>query len=58
MLQRFQPVFDMPLADIKRSDVIRILDGIIAEGKPYRANRVFSHGRWIAALSKFTQSSA
>ena len=36
MLRRFEPLFHMPLAEIKRSDVVRILDGIVAEGKPYR----------------------
>ena len=38
--------FTCPLAEVKRSDVVRILDRIIAEGKPYRANRV------LAAIKK------
>jgi integrase len=46
MLQRFQPLFRRRLAEIKRADVVRILDSIIAEGKPYRANRV------LAAIKK------
>jgi integrase len=46
ILQRFQPLFHKPLAEIKRADVVRVLDSIIAEGKPYRANRV------LAAIKK------
>ena len=46
MLRRFEPLFHMPLAEIKRADVVRVLDSIIAEGKPYRANRV------LAAIKK------
>ena len=46
MLQRFRPLFQTPLAEIKRADVVRVLDSIIAEGKPYRANRV------LAAIKK------
>src|SRR5215217_7294699 len=45
-LKRFEPLYGMPLADIKRPHVIRILDSIIAEGKPYRANRA------LAAIKK------
>ena len=46
MLRRFEPLFHTPLAEIKRADVVRVLDSIIAEGKPYRANRV------LAAIKK------
>jgi integrase len=46
MLKRFEPLFHIPLAEIKRADVVRVLDSIIAEGKPYRANRV------LAAIKK------
>jgi hypothetical protein len=41
-LKRFEPLYDRPLTEIKRADVARVLDGIIAEGKPYRANRVLA----------------
>jgi hypothetical protein len=41
MLKRFEPLVHIPLAEIKRADV-----GIIAEGKPYRADRV------LAAMKK------
>jgi hypothetical protein len=41
-LKRFEPLYGMPLADIKRAHVIRILDSIMAEGKPYRANRALA----------------
>lgn len=41
-LKRFEPLYGMPLADIKRAHVIRILDWIMAEGKPYRANRALA----------------
>ena len=46
MLRRLEPLFHTPLAEIKRADVVRVLDSIIAEGKPYRANRV------LAAIKK------
>jgi integrase len=41
-LKRFEPLFAMPLDDIKRAHVIRILDSIMAERKPYRANRALA----------------
>ena len=46
MLRRFEPLFASPLSEIKRANVVRVLDSIIAEGKPYRANRV------LAAIKK------
>ena len=46
MLRRFEPLFANPLSEIKRANVVRVLDSIIAEGKPYRANRV------LAAIKK------
>src|SRR5215212_4270003 len=45
-LKRFEPLYDRPLAEIKRGDVLRILDAIMGEGKPYRANRA------LAAIKK------
>ena len=33
-LKRFEPLYNMPLTDIKRADVLGILDSIMAEGKP------------------------
>jgi Arm DNA-binding domain len=63
-LKRFEPLYDMPLADIKRAHVIRILDSIMAEGKPYRANRAlasiksFSRGLSTAGISSTTRSIA
>jgi len=50
-LKRFEPLYDMPLADIKRAHVIRILDSIIAEGKPYRANRALASIKKLFAWS-------
>jgi hypothetical protein len=37
-LKRFEPLYDRPLAEIKRGDVLKILDAIMAEGKQYRAH--------------------
>ena len=42
----------MPLADIKRAHVIRILDSIMAEGKPYRANRALASIKKLFAWSR------
>ena len=46
LLGKFQSIFAKPLTQIVRSDVVRILDEIIASGTPYRANRA------LAALKK------
>jgi integrase len=46
LLGKFQSLFIKPLVDIKRSDIVRILDEIVASGTPYRANRA------LAALKK------
>jgi integrase len=43
---KFQGLFAKPLTHIARSDVVRVLDEIIASGTPYRANRA------LAALKK------
>ena len=42
LLGKFQGLFAMPLTQIVRSDVVRVLDEIIASGTPYRANRALS----------------
>ena len=46
LLGKFQGLFAKPLVQIARSDVVRILDEIVASGTPYRANRA------LAALKK------
>jgi integrase len=46
LLKKFQGLFVKPLGQIARSDVVRVLDQIIASGTPYRANRA------LAALKK------
>lgn len=46
ILQRFSPLFDKPLAEIRRGDVVRVLDDMIASGTPHRANRA------LAAIKK------
>src|SRR5215212_2637129 len=51
-LTRFAPLYDMPLVDIKRAHVIRILDSIMAEGKPYRANRALASIKKLFAWSR------
>jgi integrase len=42
LLKRFEPLFAMPLCEIKRSHVAGVLDTIMAEGKPYRTNRALA----------------
>ncbi len=39
LTSKFKPIEGKPLDQIKRSDVVRILDDIIGDGTPYRANR-------------------
>ena len=46
LLGKFQGLFAKPLAQILRSDVVRVLDQVVASGTPYRANRA------LAALKK------
>jgi len=46
VLQKFKPLFSWPIDEIKRPDVVRILDKIIADGTALRANRA------LAALNK------
>lgn len=46
LLGKFQELFHIPIGDVKRSDVVRVLDVIVASGTPYRANRA------LAALKK------
>jgi integrase len=42
LLGKFQDLFGKPLTQIVRSDVVRVLDEIVASGTPYRANRALS----------------
>lgn len=42
VLRKFNGLKDMPLDQIKRQDVTKVLDGIIANGTPTRANRALS----------------
>jgi hypothetical protein len=42
LLGKFQGLFAKPLTKITRSDVVRVLDEIVASGTPYRANRALS----------------
>jgi integrase len=46
LLGKFRALYGRPIDEIKRSDVVRILDEIVASGAPYRANRA------LAALKK------
>lgn len=46
VLQKFCGLFRRPITDIKRGDVVRVLDSIIAGGAPTRANRA------LAAIKK------
>src|SRR4051812_46403713 len=51
-LKRFEPLYDRPLAQIKRADVLKILDAIMAEGKPYRANRALASIKKLFAWAR------
>ena len=42
LLVKFQGLSSKPLTQIVRSDVVRVLDEIVASGTPYRANRALS----------------
>jgi integrase len=42
LFKRFEPLFHMPLTEIKRAHVAGVLDTIMAEGKPYRTNRALA----------------
>jgi hypothetical protein len=42
LLGTFQALANKPLGEIKRSDLARVLDQMIASGTPYRANRALS----------------
>lgn len=46
LLRKFQTLFDRPLDEIKRTDIVRAMDLIMAAGTPYRANRA------LAAIKK------
>lgn len=46
LLTRFSPLFNKRLDQISRSDIVLILDDIIASGAPFRANRA------LAAIKK------
>jgi integrase len=46
ILAKFDPIAKKPLDEIKRTDVVRILDDIVASGTPTRANRA------LAAIKK------
>jgi integrase len=45
LLGEFRTLFDRPLNSIKRSDVVRVLDAVVASGRPYSANRALSHAK-------------
>jgi integrase len=42
LLGTFRALADKPLGELKRSDLVRVLDQLIASGTPYRANRALS----------------
>jgi integrase len=46
VLQKFSSLFNRPIDQIKRADIVRVLDTIIAGGAPTRANRA------LAAIKK------
>jgi hypothetical protein len=51
-LRRFEPLYGRPLGEIKRADVLKILDSIMGEGKPYRANRALASIKKLFAWSR------
>lgn len=42
LLKKFDVLFDMPIRSISRPQVVQILDSIVANGTPYRANRALA----------------
>ena len=42
VLQKFKPLFSRPMDEIKRADIVRVLDTIVAGGTPVRANRALA----------------
>jgi integrase len=46
VLEKFSSLYDRPINEIKRSDIVRVLDKLVAEGAPTRANRA------LAAIKK------
>lgn len=42
VLQKFASLYDRPINQIKRADIVRVLDTLVAEGTPTRANRALS----------------
>jgi integrase len=42
ILGKFAPLYDRPLDQIKRAEIVRVLDALVANGTPYRANRALS----------------
>jgi hypothetical protein len=51
-LKRFEALYNRPLKEIRRADVLKILDSIMAEGKPYRANRALASIKKLFAWSR------
>lgn len=43
LLGDFRALFSRPIDAIKRSDVVSVLDVMVASGRPYSANRALSH---------------
>jgi integrase len=42
ILGKFAPLYNRPLDKIRRAEIVRVLDTLIAHGTPYRANRALS----------------
>ncbi|MFK5981159.1 MAG: hypothetical protein QM488_20005 [Rhizobiaceae bacterium] len=46
VLRKFEGLYKKPIDEIKRGDIVRVFDGIVANGTPTRANRA------LAAIKK------
>ena len=42
ILGKFAPLYDRRLDQIRRAEIVRVLDALVANGTPYRANRALS----------------
>jgi integrase len=42
ILGKFVPLYDRPLDEIRRCEIVHVLDMLVANGTPYRANRALS----------------
>lgn len=50
-LRKFSTLYDQPISELKRADIVKVLDGIVASGSPVAANRAMSAIKKVFAWS-------